>query len=1018
MKMEEGLGDPLSVAKDASLIKESQTEIGKLDILVCGTCHGVFHFVEEFNLHKTNKCNESTVTKLCENDDKAQAWAFCLWKNKQNKSQPPSDKNSTMWSVYQKWCKLSQEVRDSWIAGGQTLLSLNKIRIAKMQEVKFKVKREEEKDPLALTDNDMQGLDQKEEKNNAIKSGSTKSSKTNDSASSKKDPKKDKDELKEYVVESILGKRFNAKKKHWEYKVKWENWDESQCSWEPTEHLTGCKALIQRFEEKLKLEKEKKKSPESSKTKPQAEIKTDDESTDQGSSRRPQRSSKQKALNQVKRWLGEGSDNESSNKRSLEDDDSDQSFEKRLKMEEDSDESYEEEEEEKPKKTPTVKARTITNGLAGKKIPHNVLIPDAQGIVRINQKQLPSLSSGVYIMSKTAGIIKLDSQTSKIAASGGQAVVKVAPRIGQTHIRIVKKDGGTTNRVIQMSPSKMKSSTPSSTPRGAVTHRVTKVVRQVSTPKMVKADSKDDEQKRFSTLKDREEIKDTQSGTYDDESDSGLPELEFPSEIIPPEPEESPGEFTLDPTTGKIAGMEYPDPEPEPEISPEENKENPENTLDNIVKLAAADITEADLKPDLTEPMETDMTQENELGMPEVQQPIVTMGNKKPEIVHREEMIRVRKEPTTVSRVQQKFMITPNVKNSNILERTLQTPRTVVKSPHSYARQVYAAKSPQRILNSAMTPKLTSPMNPLVRTVVRSGYSSKPKQMFPKQRIYMSSPSSKFNESIIKQPYSKSNINKRIGNIGSTTIYKRAPQQRLSSSPKVMGRPNIRKPAPVVRTVLQKSPKPVISMPSLMDDDLPTQAVPETIQMIQKVGGISDNSEASVSTVAGIATTSETDLSSFTLSDGEAPIFITGDDGTVYQVAGQNEQGQTILITQGPDGQQQCLLVTSENAVQEENQQEENTQQVVSAVENEELPVQREEAMEETPIAEETNQDPQEPLSIKTEQDSSDQVVAQVVRAEPPSPGGTHKVVVMLPDGNLMVTQVTPEEYASLELDK
>lgn len=32
-------------------------------------------------------------------------------------------------------------------------------------------------------------------------------------------------------------------------------------------------------------------------------------------------------------------------------------------------------------------------------------------------------------------------------------------------------------------------------------------------------------------------------------------------------------------------------------------------------------------------------------------------------------------------------------------------------------------------------------------------------------------------------------------------------------------------------------------------------------------------------------------------------------------------------------------------------------------------------------------------------------------------PGGTHKVVVMLPDGNLMVTQVSPEEYASLELE-
>lgn len=31
--------------------------------------------------------------------------------------------------------------------------------------------------------------------------------------------------------------------------------------------------------------------------------------------------------------------------------------------------------------------------------------------------------------------------------------------------------------------------------------------------------------------------------------------------------------------------------------------------------------------------------------------------------------------------------------------------------------------------------------------------------------------------------------------------------------------------------------------------------------------------------------------------------------------------------------------------------------------------------------------------------------------------GGTHKVVVMLPDGNLVETEVSPEEYASLELE-
>lgn len=53
------------------------------------------------------------------------------------------------------------------------------------------------------------------------------------------------------------------------------------------------------------------------------------------------------------------------------------------------------------------------------------------------------------------------------------------------------------------------------------------------------------------------------------------------------------------------------------------------------------------------------------------------------------------------------------------------------------------------------------------------------------------------------------------------------------------------------------------------------------------------------STEADVANAAGADLSSFTLADNENPIFITGDDGTVYQVAGQNEQGQTILLTQG-----------------------------------------------------------------------------------------------------------------------
>lgn len=34
------------------VLSDAQNELGKLDILVCGQCHMVFHFVEQFQDHR------------------------------------------------------------------------------------------------------------------------------------------------------------------------------------------------------------------------------------------------------------------------------------------------------------------------------------------------------------------------------------------------------------------------------------------------------------------------------------------------------------------------------------------------------------------------------------------------------------------------------------------------------------------------------------------------------------------------------------------------------------------------------------------------------------------------------------------------------------------------------------------------------------------------------------------------------------------------------------------------------
>lgn len=77
----------------------------------------------------------------------------------------------------------------------------------------------------------------------------------------------------------------------------------------------------------------------------------------------------------------------------------------------------------------------------------------------------------------------------------------------------------------------------------------------------------------------------------------------------------------------------------------------------------------------------------------------------------------------------------------------------------------------------------------------------------------------------------------------------------------------------------------------------------------------------------------------------------------------------------GSDGQQQCLLVTSEVAETMETNAEE--------------PQQQQQQQQQTTEASmpDIGDSVTEPLSIKTDAESNDQVVAQVVRAEPPSPG-------------------------------
>nr|AAB61683.1 Pdd1p [Tetrahymena thermophila]AAB61684.1 Pdd1p [Tetrahymena thermophila] len=60
------------------------------------------------------------------------------------------------------------------------------------------------------------------------------------------------EEEDQYEVEKILDSRFNPKTKQKEYLVKWENWPIEDSTWEPYEHLSNVKEIVQAFEKKQK----------------------------------------------------------------------------------------------------------------------------------------------------------------------------------------------------------------------------------------------------------------------------------------------------------------------------------------------------------------------------------------------------------------------------------------------------------------------------------------------------------------------------------------------------------------------------------------------------------------------------------------------------------------------------------------------------------------------------------------------------------------------------------------------
>lgn len=141
------------------------------------------------------------------------------------------------------------------------------------------------------------------------------------------------------------------------------------------------------------------------------------------------------------------------------------------------------------------------------------------------------------------------------------------------------------------------------------------------------------------------------------------------------------------------------------------------------------------------------------------------------------------------------------------------------------------------------------------------------------------------------------------------------------------------------------------------------------------------------------------------------PIYITGDDGTMYQVAGKNANGETILISTNAEGEQTCVLLPADQdllaglpGIQTTDASEaqlEGAPMTVDAAVAEAVSAAGEQQEGEQFFAKEGDEGSQgsaeeeatQPLSIAVGAESGDsqdgQITAEIVQADEPSPGKT-----------------------------
>ncbi|XP_012341693.1 uncharacterized protein LOC100872175 isoform X2 [Apis florea] len=1124
----EGGDGPSAISSNPTAIKAAQEEMGRLDVLVCGQCHSVFHFIEEFQEHRTKEgaCTQiSHFRENSNNEQKAQVWAFLLWKDSQIQ-QEGSDRDSTnSWKLYQKWCKMDTHIRDSWIAAGKTIQTFTKISNAKMQDVprQNQISSNAEGKPVVVRKVIRNGQPEDDSKKDS-KISEAKNQKSNESfdevekkekpklkptiklkAKSNKAGDEDRDSSdEEYTVEKILAKRFNPKKRCSEYLLKWEGLGHEHNRWEPAENVATCKHLLEEFERNLAKQKELKAAQQQANAKAAGRggnpaqktiIKTEAKPGPSTAAQvgRPMRSSKSKAMDQVKQWCGsmKDEDNDLLGKRRMDYSESDSedggsSAAKRAKGDTGSDEDWtgESDEEKLLGRSDVIqrafnRANAQSNGsnrasgsssdLAtslGLQSPEGaksnqppVLVANAKGVVKVDPKQMPNLTSGVYVMSRKDGIIKLDSSPSgKLAVKGSPTTQGVLMVQNRDNTNVVRKQVISASQSNSVTPVKVVSKMDGS--------QVVTQMKVVSKPVTSKAGGT----QKTEPIKIQPKPDPTQ-----------LPQIHVVTAV--------PAPITLQPRIstgirpGPVTGQRSADgrpllPRPPLRATTPTSVLGIGSTIRTPVRAPAPRQVQSQQTRQVLQKRTTAVT---------TQSNSVSPGN--------------------VTQIRPKFtVLSPQPKQvvksgTSPVQQAKQSPKTPVGGRGLLAAARATAGRGRGKL--AETPAATTPGNKLKESKLAEGdglhmefhevgseeSSSEGEPELPPPEadtIATTEPDSP------PRPFTLCPLTGRIIGPDGEPVEQPAepePEPEPTGAPLSTIKTNTTtsesidvtaattttelvlpsldsltegggimrvemSPGGTTGTIVQTSESAQINLTNVsvpapdlpcLDDTAPAVTTPTTTTAtpLTEATSASESSIAAGLTTATVTSTSTIAIASTDVTKAEEKISeerkvaedtsnlvtITGEDGVVYQVAGQAEDGQTLLVTRDADGEQQCVYVTTEqqgddgsvltldHAVAEAVAQlipdQVNLASQFYVKEGGAEPTENPMVMS---IMDNTNT--ADVAEGQEDGDGHGQVVAQVVQAEEPTPGGTRRVVLLLPDGNLMMTEVTEEQYAALGLGK